>query len=258
MITVTAAINWPTISSLATGAGTLVLAIATFASVRSANRSARVAELALQEQRRPVLAPSRLEDPMQKIMFVEGHWVRAGGSRGVAEHVDANVYLAISVRNVGSGIAVCQAWTASVGLQPSGTSRTHTPDEQFRTQSRDLYIPGGDIGMWQGAVRDHHDPTYAELVQAIEAREPISIELLYSDQVGGQRTISRFGLIPSTDDTWFASLNRHWYLDRPGPRSESDAEAAQEAILRVAAARAEEDAAQTNGGAAAEREQTRG
>src|SRR6202011_1224867 len=90
------ATNWSTISSLATGLGTLVLAVATFASVRSANRSARLAELALQEQRRPVLTQSRLEDPVQKIMFFEGRWVHAGGSRGVAEHVDGNVYLAIS------------------------------------------------------------------------------------------------------------------------------------------------------------------
>ena len=35
--------DWVTISSLATAGGTLVLAVATFSSVRSANRSARVA-----------------------------------------------------------------------------------------------------------------------------------------------------------------------------------------------------------------------
>ncbi len=51
------ATDWSTISGLVTGVGTLVLAIATFASVRSSNRSARIAEAALQEQRRPVLAP---------------------------------------------------------------------------------------------------------------------------------------------------------------------------------------------------------
>ena len=45
--------NWETVSSLATGAGTLVLVIATFASVRSANRAARVAEQSLMENLRP-------------------------------------------------------------------------------------------------------------------------------------------------------------------------------------------------------------
>jgi len=65
------AVNWVVVSSLATAAGTLVLAVATFSAVRSSDRSARIAEVALQEQRRPLLAPSRLEDPKQKIMFLE-------------------------------------------------------------------------------------------------------------------------------------------------------------------------------------------
>ena len=77
------ATDWSTISSLVTGAGTLVLAVATFAAVRSANRSARIAETALQEQRRPVLAQSRFDDPLQKLMFVDEHWITAAGGRGV-------------------------------------------------------------------------------------------------------------------------------------------------------------------------------
>src|ERR1700722_2915866 len=101
-------VNWATIASLATAAGTLVLGLATFAAVRSSNRSARIAEAALQEQRRPMLAPSRLADPGQKLMFVDGGWLSAAGGRGAAEHVDGNVYLAISLRNVGSGLGVCQ------------------------------------------------------------------------------------------------------------------------------------------------------
>jgi hypothetical protein len=225
------AIAWPTIASLATAAGTLVLAIATFASVRSANRSARIAEIALQEQRQPVLGVSRLDDPTQKLMFVEGHWVRAEGGRGVAEHGDGAVYLAISLRNVGAGIGVCQGWIVAAGLRPSGQAPTHAPEAEFRTQTRDLYIPAGDVGMWQGALRDHSDPTFDAVAAAIDAREPISIELLYSDQVGAQRVISRFGLIPAADDTWLATVNRHWFLDRPGPRSEQDALAAAQAIL---------------------------
>src|SRR5579859_7840210 len=120
------ATDWATISSLATAGGTLVLAVATFASVRSANRSARISELALQEQRRPVLAPSRLEDPMQKIMFFEGNWVRAEGGRGVAELVEGRVYLALSLRNVGSGIGVCQGWAVRGGRSALRTAPMHT------------------------------------------------------------------------------------------------------------------------------------
>lgn len=250
-IPVLASTDWSTISSLATGAGTLVLAIATFASVRTSNRSARVAEQALQEQRRPVLTQSRLEDPAQKIMFVEGHWVHAGGSRGVAEHSDGAVYLALSLRNVGAGIGVCQGWSVSVGMQTSRIAAMHTPVENFRLQSRDLYIPAGDIGMWQGALRDHNDPTFQAVADAVDAREPISIELLYSDQVGGQRTISRFGLTSIGEDDWFASINRHWYLDGAGPRSDAQVAAAADSVIRAReAAEAQAAAERESAGAA--------
>jgi hypothetical protein len=224
--------QWATISSLATAGGTLILAIATFASVRSANRSARIAEIALQEQRRPVLAPSRLDDPMQKLMFVDNHWIRAEGSRGVADLVDGRVYLGLSLRNVGSGIGVCQGWAVRSGLITSRAAPAHIPEDQFRAQTRDLYIPGGDLGMWQGAIRSPEDPDHAMLVEAIENREPITLELMYSDQVGGQRTISRFGLTPAGEDAWFASLNRHWHLDAPGPRDEAAALARAQQIMR--------------------------
>jgi hypothetical protein len=49
-------------------------------------------------------------------------------------------------------------------------------------------------------------------------RTASTIELLYTDQVGGQHTISRFHLAPVGEDAWLASVGRHWYLDREGPR----------------------------------------
>ena len=225
------ATDWPTISSLVTGAGTLVLAVATFAAVRSSNRSARIAEAALQEQRRPVLTQSRLEDPVQKLMFVDEHWVSAAGGRAAAEHVDGSVYLAISLRNVGSGIGVCQAWAVRPGVGTSRTMPTPAALEEFRIQTRDLYVPAGDIGMWQGALRNPDDPVRAATAEAIDARRQITIELLYSDQVGLQRTITRFALVPAAD-SWLASVTRHWYLDWEGPRSENQVRAAVDTIQR--------------------------
>jgi hypothetical protein len=210
-----ASIDWPTAASLATAGGTLVLAIATFASVRSANRSARIAEVALQEQRRPVLVQSRLDDPEQKINFVGGHWVKVPGSGAVAEHQDGTIYLALSLRNVGAGIGVLQAWSATPG---TNTAREHGDEQQYRAQSRDLYIPAGDIGLWQGAFRDPAEEAHGVIRDVVERRDTISLELLYTDQVGGQRTISRFLLSPVGDDRWIASVGRHWYLDHDGPR----------------------------------------
>ncbi|MGE5617598.1 MAG: hypothetical protein ACM3UX_01540 [Candidatus Woesearchaeota archaeon] len=229
------ATDWTTISSLATAAGTLVLAIATFAAVRSSNRSARIAEQALQEQRRPIFSQSRLDDPIQKIMFVENRWVRAAGGHGVAEH-DGNLYFAMSLRNVGAGIGVCLGWHVAAGLQSPRTAPQHAPEHEFRLQTRDLYIPAGDIGMWQGALRDRNDPTYQAVAQAIDNREILTIELLYSDQVGDQQTISRFALVPyeagDGDVHWFATINRHWQLDRAGPRPDETVAAAADLIAR--------------------------
>ena len=240
------AVDATAVASYATAASTLVLAVATFAAVRSSSRSARIAEAALQEQRRPLLAPSRLEDPKQKIMFLEGRWVSAAGGRAAVEHVDGAVYVAISLRNVGSGIGVCQGWVLRHGAGSSRNFPTHAPLEDFRMQVRDLYIPAGDIGMWQGALRNPDDPIRAAAVEAIGTGQPLTIELLYSDQIGRQRTISRFGLQP-IDDTWLVSLTRHWYLDWEGPRPESLTLAATETILREHEAAAELRAAADGG-----------
>lgn len=243
------ATDWPTISSLVTGGGTLVLAVATFAAVRSANRSARIAETALQEQRRPLLAQSRLEDPVQKLMFVDEHWVSAAGGRAAAEQVNGSVYLALSLRNVGSGLGVCQAWTARTGLSTSQTVPTPAALEEFRVQTRDLYIPAGDVGMWQGALRNPDDPVRAAIAEAIDLRRPITIELLYTDQVGLQRTITRFGLTP-TADSWLASVTRHWHLDWEGPRSEQAVRAATDTVQRDFAAAQHRVAAALEGASA--------
>ena len=51
--------DWATVASLATAGGTLVLAVATFASIRSANRSARIAERAARTAERSLLAGQR-------------------------------------------------------------------------------------------------------------------------------------------------------------------------------------------------------
>ncbi len=57
------------------------------------------------------------------------------------------------------------------------------------------------------------------MASACRQREPFSIDLLYSDNVGAQRTISRFMVNPAVDDRWVCEVIRNWHLDRPGPRS---------------------------------------
>jgi len=90
--------------------------------------------------------------------------------------------------------------------------------DEFRAQTRDLYVPSGDIGFWQGAIRDQNDPQYREFADGVAQRRFVVLSLLYSDQEGGQRTISRFLLSPLQDSEWLFSVNRHHNVDRPDPR----------------------------------------
>jgi hypothetical protein len=211
--------DWATISSMATAGATLVLAVGTFASVRSANKAARTAERALLAGLRPVLVPSRLEDPPDKISWANNHWTRLTGGRASIELVDGHIYLAMSLRNVGSGIAVLQGWHPALEWNPGGS---HAELDQFRRQGRDLFVAAGGLGFWQGAVRDSGDELHSSLTAAIQERRRFAIELLYSDHEGGQRTISLFSVTPRdvADDPelWLCSVARHWNIDRPDPR----------------------------------------
>jgi hypothetical protein len=208
-------IDWTNVSALATGLGTLVLAVATFAAVRSANRAARAAERSLLAGLRPLLVPSRLEDGPQKVFFGDGKHVVIPGGAAAAEYDDGIVYLAISVRNAGSGIGVLHGW-----LFHPGDHRSDDHDElaRFTLQTRDIYIPAGDTGFWQGAFRDPADPRHEAAQAAVKGRDPVTIDLLYGDYEGGQRIISRFLLRPVSEERWLASVTRHWNVDRPDPR----------------------------------------
>lgn len=208
--------DWVTISGLATAGGTLVLAAATFAAVRSSNRSAQLAELALRQQLRPVLVNSQLEDPSQKIMFMEGKWIQAGGNEAAAEHSDGIVYLGLSVRNVGTGIGVLIGWHVLADEWPARGDPL--PADQFRRQLRDLLIPAGGIGLWQGALRDSAEELHGKVAAVVGGRTPFAIDLLYSDHMGGQRAITRFSVSPAGEERWLAGAVRHWALDGPDPR----------------------------------------
>jgi hypothetical protein len=208
--------DWATISALATAGGTLVLALATFASVRSANRAARTAERALQIGLRPLLMPSRLEDPAEKMMWVDQHWAKVPGGRGFVEVVDDRIYLAMALRNAGNGIGVIHGWHP---ITEWPATLEHAAPDTFRPMTRDLYIPASGSGFWQAAIRDTSDDAYDALHELIDGRRVFSIELLYGDHEGGQRAISRFSLAPVPEGPhWLCSVTKHWSLDRPDPR----------------------------------------
>ena len=209
--------DWSTISATATAAGTLVLAIATFSSVRSANRAARANERALLAGIRPVLVPTRAQDPAEKIGFSDDVWMKVEGGRAGVLLRDEAIYFGMPLRNVGTGLAVLDRWD----IYPErimGDHASHRAPDEFRRLTRDLYVASGDQGFWQGALREPSDPLFGFVRDAIEARQTITIDLLYGDHEGGQRTVSRFAFLPRDDGDWLAVVSRHWNLDRADPR----------------------------------------
>jgi hypothetical protein len=214
--------DWVTISSLAAAASTLVLAGVTVSSVRSANRSARTADRAartaersLLAGQRPLLMGSRLQDPQQKILFQDGERIAVAGGRAALRTTDDVIYLAVSIRNVGTGLAVLHGWHLCTCVQ---RERIHPELEDFTTQNLDIYVAPGDNGFWEGAYRDPTVSEFKEVRTAIDGGEPLSLSLLYGDFEGGQRVISQFTLRRGEDETWLASVVRHYNVDGPDPR----------------------------------------
>src|SRR5271154_6212050 len=183
-----------TLASLATAGGTLILALATFSATRSANRAARVSEQSFQVAMRPVLFNARPQDPPQKVGFMDEHWVLLRDGLAAVQEVNANLYLAIPLRNVAAGLAVLRGW--HLWTRRVGADFPPRPVEDFRHHQRDLYVPSGDVSFWQAALRDSEDPLYGPLREAIRERTTISIDLLYGDHDGGPRTITRFNVLP--------------------------------------------------------------
>lgn len=221
--------DWATISSLGTAGGTLVLAVATFASVRSANRTARLAERSMLVSLRPVLAPSRDQDPVQEVLYGDGHAVHLPPGIAMVEETGANLYLTLGLRNAGAGLAVLQAGRISptrLGAPPGRDGGQSLRDQaypdvaDFRRLQRDIYISPGDVGFWQAAIRERdEDDRWPGLREAVGDRRSFTVDLLYGDFEGGQSTISRFGLFPPQEgDAWLLSVGRHWSLDGADPR----------------------------------------
>ena len=146
----------------------------------------------------------------------------AGHEASVARSKDGdNVYLTMSLRNGGAGVAVIQGWNVVVG--ENGGRQPHAAVESFRPQQRDLYVPAGDTGFWQGAVRGRDDPDHAVLSNALDSESDlIMVDLLYGDHEGGQRTITRFRLYsPRDEQKSRAEVLRVWVLDGIDPRRQA-------------------------------------
>jgi hypothetical protein len=206
--------DWVTISSLATAGGTLVLAVATFSSVKSANRSARIAEQSMLIGTKPVLIPSREEDPVERLRFGDGTFLNIAGHGAAVEEDDGRIHMGIGLRNGGAGLAVILGWRArTLAGEEARTGRSVVGNQgevptpslaDFRRQQLDLYIPAGETGFWQGGLYDREEPGYRDVIEALHSEDGgvIYVDLLYGDHEGGQLTIVRLGVSewPSDND----------------------------------------------------------
>jgi hypothetical protein len=205
-----------TISSIATAGGTLVLAIATFSSVRSSSASTRLTERAMLAAQRPVLIPSREDDLPEQVRFIDEVILHLPGHSGIAKLKEGNLYLAMALRNGGAGLAVIHSWRIENDPDRGGVAPT---EDMFRRQNRDLFIPANSTGFWQGAIREADDPDYEATRARVERGERMFVDLIYGDHEGGQRAIARF-TVPSVKDENGARLDvvRYWNLDGADPR----------------------------------------
>jgi hypothetical protein len=176
---------------------------------------------------RPVLIPSREEDPIERIRFGDQQLVVVPGHGGALTVGTEAIYLALGLRNGGAGVAVLHGWR--VEPRPNSPDQRSTaldqrPDlEDFRRQQLDLYIPAGVNGYWLGALRDPSEPIYEQLRGAAEGDELVQVDLLYGDHEGGQRAIVRVVMSPWPDenddvDGKRAYVIRYWNVDRDDPR----------------------------------------
>jgi hypothetical protein len=219
-----------------TSIGTLVLAGATFAAIRSSNRaarsaerSARIAERSLLANLRPLLVVARQEDPVQQIRFADGRLLEMSSGEALFGSEAEVIYLAVPLRNAGTGIARLRGYrlepeTAdSVRVDPLGPARHRRGDPapdpaMFAEQQRDLYIAPGETGFWQAALRDPASPIFRDTERAHRSRGRLTIDLLYGDLEDGQPTITRFVLLPGSGPVqgWRCDTTHHW-RNIPGP-----------------------------------------
>ena len=164
---------------------------------------------------RPTLIPSHEDDAPERVRFVDGVVLEVPGHGGAVRCQDDNIYMAIALRNGGSGVALIHAWRAQGG-DPS-TAQDRPRLEDFRHQTRDLFVPSGETGFWQGAIRDRDDPAYDAVHDSATERQGVIIDILYGDHEGAQKGIVRFLVSewPNVEGDR-ADIVRYWNIDVDG------------------------------------------
>ena len=236
--------DWTTISALATAGGTLALAVATYSAGavgatfrRASPRSTRQIGL------RPVLMASRLQDPPEKVGWVDDHWAKVQGGRPCRgrrrEHRSSPGRCATSAPasrcSRDGGPSAERRLRRAVPADSSTSSRT--PDSGRR--ARDLYIPAAMSASGRERCGTRDDDAYSTCcgpssTRAAHDRRTCSTR----DHEGGQQRDQPLRhCLPGQDSGWHVSaIVRHWNL-RPNRTRASRPGCVQRISVRAAAAR---------------------
>ncbi len=123
--------------------------------------------------------PSSRDGP--KIRWGDDHWAPLSNGRAVLEEEGGVIYMAMSLQNVGAGIAVLHGWRIDVSeiLNPNASLdemqsavQVRPDPTSFRPQTRDLYSPPGEVSFWQAAIRTLDDPDRACVEAAMGGHTP--------------------------------------------------------------------------------------
>ena len=166
--------DWVTISSLATAGGTLVLAVATFSSVRSANRSARVAERSLLAGLRPVLIPrARTTRWSGSASATAQSCTVPGPRRRRRGRTTTSSTWRSALRNGGTGLAVIHGWRARPCATTASSPGSGRPDERARPRrvpppaARPLHPGRATPGTGRARCAIPTEPSYDEVREAL-------------------------------------------------------------------------------------------
>ena len=207
----------------------MVLAVATFASVRSANRAGRSAERALQVGLRPVLFASRPHETVQKIRWGDGHWAALPPAapcwRRRRRHLHGDV---AAERGLGHRRpARVEGWTPSNAQSDTPRSRRCAPErpdvhpEVAHSASRPVICTPRRATSASGRPRSARGTTRtgARSWRCRDGSGPAGRPALRrprgrpaDDQPLPRRPY------PGKDEEWFHAVVQHWSLDREPPR----------------------------------------
>jgi hypothetical protein len=101
--------------------------------------------------------------------------------------------------------SVIGAWQPFAGLR---TGDGLDDADGFRQQNHSLWVPVGDVVFRRGSLRDETEDSRRIITEA-DGAGALGGDLLYRDHEGGQRTVSRFTVVPDADGgRWWASTSR--------------------------------------------------